>query len=337
MKKILHRAQGYLLCLLSVTSLQQARAQAVLYVAPGTDLTLSPGTALSTDLITLTPSSTFTLNGVTLTKNTTITHAASNTYISRVYAFSATTGSFSGNIQFGYLDGAELNGLPEANLELNIYNGTNWQPFAATTNNTVSNFVLTSLNNVTLNEMTLAAVSAPLPLRWGMVRAYRGNGQLFIEWEALQESNVGYFNIEKSSDGSAWSPIVRNIPARNLALPQQYRQTDPVYSPGKIFYRIREVDMDAHYSYSPVVAVAAENTRNTFVLFPNPVGNRFYIRGDNLAGLKQVQLFSGSGTLLKTWEGPQDSYPADLPAAGVYYVRLTLTDGSIRYETLVKN
>ena len=337
MKNILHCTRGYLFCLLFMASLHQVRGQTIVYVTPGTGITLAPGSNLTVDLLTLTPSSAFTMNGVTVTKNTTITHPAFNTYISRVYAFSSTTASFSGDVQFGYTDGAELNGLPEASLQLNIYDGAHWQSFAANTNNTVSNYVLTnSLSNVTLNELTLASASAPLPLRWGTVRAYRENGQLFIAWETLQENNVGFFNIEKSSDGRSWSTIIRNVPARDLALPQQYRESDPAYSPDMIFYRIKEVDLDGHFSYSSVVVVSPENTRNAFVLFPNPVENRFFISGDNLAGLKQVQLFSSSGVLLKTWEGPQGSYPVDLPAAGVYYVRLQKTDGSVQYEKLIK-
>lgn len=339
MKRLLHCKRGYLLCLLSMAFWYPVHAQDIIYVAPGTDLTISPGTTFSVDLLSLTPSSAFTMNGLTITKNTTISHPSynANTYISRVYAFSSTTNAFSGDIQMGYQDGAELNGLPEASLQLNIYNTAGWQAFPATTNNTVSNFVLTSsLSNVALNELTLAAASSPLPLTWGTVRAYRQNSQLFIEWEVLQENNVGYFNIEKSFDGASWSPIIRNIPARDLTSPQQYQQTDPVYSPEKIFYRIKEVDLDAKYSYSAIVVVSAENTRNTFVLYPNPVGDRFYIRGDNMAELKQVQLFSSSGVLLNTWEGPQDSYPVDQSATGGYYVRLTKTDGSIQYETLVK-
>jgi len=333
----MHCHRGYLLCLLSMIFLHHVRAQNILYIAPGTDLTISSGTNLSLDNFSLAPSSGFTMNGITLAKNTTISHAASGTYISRVYAFSGTTGSFSGNIQMGYQDGAELNGLPEAGLQLNLYNGVSWQAFAANMNNTVSNFVLTtSLSNVTLNELTLAASSSPLPLRWGVVGAYRRNNQVLIEWGTLQEYKLAYFNVEKSMDGSFWAAVIRDIPARNLDLPHQYQQTDPVYSPEKIFYRIRQVDIDGQYSYSAVVAVSAENSKNAFVLYPNPVKNSFYLSGDSRASLKRVQLITSGGVLLKTWESTQDSYPVDLLAAGVYYVRLTKTDGSTQYEILVK-
>jgi len=337
MKRLLHSNQNYLLCLLAMFFLQHASAQDIVYVTPGTGLTITPGTSFTMDLLTFTPSSNFTIDDMTVTRNTTITHPASNTYISRVYTFSSTTPTFSGDIQMGYQDGAELNGLDESTLQLNVYDGANWQPFVANTNNTVSNYVLTTgFSNFTLNEMTLAGTSAPLPLLWGKMSAYRQSGQVFIDWGTLQENNVGHFNIEKSFDGRSWSSILRNIPATNLSLPQEYHQADPVYSPDKLFYRIQEVDLDGQSSFSNVVAVSAEGSRNTLVIFPNPVGNRFYISGDNVAGLRQVQLLSASGILLKTWAGAQDGYAVDLPAAGVYYVRLTRSDGSVQYETLVK-
>jgi len=325
-----------ILLLLSMACLHHVQAQTIFYVVPGTTLTVGPGTSLSMDLLTLTPSSSFSLNDISVTRGTTITHPSVNTYVSRVYTFSSTTGSFSGDIQMDYQD-AELNGLPEASLQLNIYNGTAWQAYPATTNNTVSNYVLTSsLSNVTLNELTLAAAAAPLPLYWGKTRAYRQNNQVWIEWETLQESNVRHFDVEKSTDGGDWASIVRGIPARNLDLPQLYRQADPVYSPEKVFYRIREVDLDDRSGYSAVLVVSAENSKNPFVLFPNPMADRFYISGEDVSKLRQVQLFSSGGVLLKTWDGAQDSYRADLPATGVYYVRLTRMDGSIQYETIVK-
>jgi len=317
--------------------LHHVRAQTIFYVVPGTTLTVGPGTSLSMDLLTLTPSSSFSLNDISVTKNTTITHPSANAYVSRVYTFSSTTGSFSGDIRMDYLD-AELNGLPEASLQLNIYNGTAWQAYPAAANNTASNYVLTSsLSNVTLNELTLAAAAAPLPLYWGKVRAYRQNGQVWIAWETLQASNVSHFDVEKSMDGRDWAYIIRGIPARILALPQQYRVADPVYSPEKVFYRVREVDPDDHSSYSVVLVVSSENSKNAFVLYPNPLSDRFYIGGDDVTKLRQVQLFSSSGVLLKTWDGARDSYRADLPATGVYYVRLTRTDGGVQYETIVKN
>jgi len=339
MKNISCCRQGFLLCLLFMVVLHHARAQNIIYVTPGTDVTISPGTNFTVDLLTLTPSSAFTLSGVTVTKNATTSRTVTTPYISRVYAFSSTTAPFSGDIQMGYQDGAELNGLPEASLQLNIYNGVSYQAFIANTNNTVSNFVLTtSLNNVALNELALAGISGPLPLLWGKVLAYRQSNQVFIDWQTLQENNVAYFNIEKNTDGGSWSPIIRNIPARNLTLPQQYQQTDPVYSPGKILYRVIEVDLDGRSTYSRVVGISAENSMSTFVLSPNPVENRFYINGDNMASLKEVKLFNSAGVLLKTWQGAdaQGGYSVDQFPAGVYYLRLAKTDGSIQYDSMVK-
>jgi len=327
----------HLLLTFFIASLHHAHAQSVIYVTPGTTFTVASGTNLTMDLLSLTPSSSLTLNSITVTKNTTITYPSSNAYVSRVYDFSSPVGNFSGDIQMGYQD-AELNGLSESSLQLNNYNGSAWQAYTATTNNTVSNYVLTSsLSNVTLSELALAAAANPLPLYWSKTRAYRQSGQVWIEWQTLQSSNVSHFDVEKSTDGRGWASIIRNIPAINTSLPQQYRQTDPVYSPEKTFYRIRETDLDDHPAYSPVMVVSADNNKNIFVLFPNPVGDRFFISGDDPSKIKQVQVFSSGGVLLKTWQGPQDNYPAGLPATGVYHIRLTMTDGSIQYETILKN
>ncbi|HEY8687803.1 MAG TPA: hypothetical protein VIM07_01110 [Chitinophagaceae bacterium] len=98
----------------------------ILTLSPGSDLTIKQGTPFFADNIILTPSADFTLSNVSVNRNTSLSQPATNTNIARVYKFSGTTNFFSGSIQINYQDGAELNGLSENNLQLNIYNGAMW-------------------------------------------------------------------------------------------------------------------------------------------------------------------------------------------------------------------
>src|SRR6187397_1495605 len=105
----------------------------LLTVDPGASLTIQNGTQLHADGLTLIPSADFILSNVVLSRSATAIHPPVNIYISRVYQFSNTSNAFSGSVQIDYTDGAELNGIPEANLTLNIYNGTNWTAYPAGT------------------------------------------------------------------------------------------------------------------------------------------------------------------------------------------------------------
>src|SRR6188474_1854295 len=102
-----------------------AHAQ-LLTVDPGASLTIQNGAQFHVDGLTLIPSADFILSNVVLSRSATVVHTQVNPYISRVYQFSNTSNAFSGSVQINYNDGAELNGLAEEFLTLNIHNGTYW-------------------------------------------------------------------------------------------------------------------------------------------------------------------------------------------------------------------
>jgi hypothetical protein len=149
MKKLL-----FLFAYLLFTGMAQSQ---FLKISSGSNLTILSGTTFSSDGLMLIPSADFILSNTTLSKSATVIHKPFNNFISRVYQFSSISNPFSGTIKINYADGAELNGIQKSILSLNIFNGTAWIPYVATTRDTINNFVLTTgLNAVTLNEVTLA-------------------------------------------------------------------------------------------------------------------------------------------------------------------------------------
>src|SRR5690606_20274496 len=128
----------------------------------------------------------------------------------------------------------------------------------------------TSLINVHLNEIALAGVASPLPLRWGPVTASRISRSVLVEWIAEQQTDVSHFDVERSFDSRNWNAVKTGIPAFNLTS-KRYFVTDENYHSGQLFYRVKGTDKDGHYYYSPVRAVGAENISSEFILYPNPV------------------------------------------------------------------
>src|SRR5436190_6052638 len=130
-----------MLCLAALF-LCNAHAQ-LLTVDPGASLTIQNGTQVHADGATLIPSADLILSNVILSRSATVIHTQANPYISRVYQFSNTSDAFSGSIQINYTD-AELNGIAEANLNLNIQNGANWAAYPPITRYASANYVLTN-------------------------------------------------------------------------------------------------------------------------------------------------------------------------------------------------
>lgn len=313
-----------------------AMAQSQLSISSGTDFYISSGTLFSSNGISLTPSSGFTINGLSLSKSSTVSHSLSSTYISRVYQFSGNTNPFSGVIHFDY-DDSELNGLNESYLTVKIYNGTAWQNATTDTRDAVNDYVLTdALSNVTLNELTLVDDLSVLPLKWGPVNATRQEQNVDITWTTYQESNVDHFDVERSTDGINWSTVISSVPATNSGISHQYIQTDHQYLPERIYYRIKETDMDGQYNYSPVAVVNAILGINRLIIYPNPSASSFFIGNNASSEVKMVQLFNDNGALVKTWRDSQNSYNVSSLANGSYIVKVVLLDGSTQQFILQK-
>lgn len=142
---------GMFSCLLS------AAQTPIFTILPRTNHVIKSGTVVSMDGLVITPSKDFSLTGNSLTKKPTATNATTNTNINNYYAFSATTNAFTGMVRFNYAD-AELNGLNEADLKLNIFSPSKWNLQPNTSVNTIENFTQNNLSAVAMRELTLGYI-----------------------------------------------------------------------------------------------------------------------------------------------------------------------------------
>ena len=126
-------------------------------ILPRTNHVIKTGTVVSMDGLVITPSNDFSLTGNSLTRKPTATNATTNTNITNYYAFSANTNAFTGMVRFNYAD-AELNGLNEADLKLNIYSPSRWNLQPNTSVNTIDNFTQNNLTAVAMRELTLGYI-----------------------------------------------------------------------------------------------------------------------------------------------------------------------------------
>jgi hypothetical protein len=145
----------FIIIIIGILSCLFSAAQTPIFtIAPGTTHVIKSGTVVSMDGLVLTPSKDFSLTGKSLTHNTTASNTTTNTNINNYYAFNAATNAFTGAVKFNYSD-AELNGLNEANLKLNVYVPHKWVLQQNTSINTTDNFAQSSLSAVTMKELTL--------------------------------------------------------------------------------------------------------------------------------------------------------------------------------------
>ncbi len=306
-----------------------AKAQ-VLKVSTGTSLTILAGTVFKVDSLTLTPSGNFTLNDITLSKSATAIHTPINTYIQRVYQFSSNSNPFSGSVQMNYNDGAELNGIPENLLTLNIYNGSYWNETVANTRNGINNFVISnSLSNIILNEITLANHLNPLPLTWLSFKATKENQTVLIQWATAYEQNTKSFTVKHSSDGINWTNISNQAATGfgNTGSRYSYVHANPII--GSNFYQIMQTDRDEKFSYSEIRSVKFLSKEEPFSIMANPVINDILIVQIN--AITTIALYTAEGKLL--WQEHVNAGTKNIDvsgfAKGIYLIKANTTTQKI--------
>src|SRR5690606_1654324 len=96
---------------------------------------------------------------------------------------------------------------------------------------------------VNMQELTLAAAQAALPLQWGEVKGNCNGDAITIQWETLQEQKTKQFVVERSSDGNAWQAIQLKAAAGQSNSGIVYSVQDSSISNAALwYYRIKSVD-----------------------------------------------------------------------------------------------
>ena len=117
-------------------------------------MTIKGNSYIHYDGFTLTPNADFHLFNTKLSKLGATSNTISSS-INRSYLFTTATSSFTGSLKISYQEG-ELNGETENSLGLVSFNGSNWENQTTTSSDTNSNFIIASVNDKTLKEITLS-------------------------------------------------------------------------------------------------------------------------------------------------------------------------------------
>ena len=96
-----------------------------------------------------------------------------------------------------------------------------------------------------------------------------------VSWITATEINNNYFTLEKSKSLMDWVPVTHIPGAGNSNAIKKYSYTDDEPYPGISFYRLKQVDFDGAFSFSPVASVNFTSDEDAiFNVYPTrSVGN----------------------------------------------------------------
>ncbi|MEO5889089.1 MAG: T9SS type A sorting domain-containing protein [Ferruginibacter sp.] len=123
----------------------------------------------------------------------------------------------------------------------------------------------------------------PLPVRLFSFTASLKNNNAQLLWKTSNEENVKLYQVERSTNGINFEKT-GSVAASNTAGSHTYNYEDQGFSlalgrSGVVYYRLKMIDVDGQFSYSPVVALTGRAGAGLNVsVYPNPVSSVLNLR-----------------------------------------------------------
>lgn len=191
------------------------------------------------------------------------------------------------------------------------------------------------------NDVYAAKTSAEgrIPVEYALFEASVEEGNVLLHWITESETNSFSFVIERSFDGASWHRIGDMAAAGNSStrLPYYFTDAGP-FAAGTVSYRLKQIDTDGTYAYSPAVTVAIGQAGAFAIhsLYPQPAVSTSTMRVavPELSPLR-VSIYNTLGILVRSVPGAGPYQPGVHDIAlplnglpdGIYTVAVSGTSG----------
>lgn len=153
-----------------------------------------------------------------------------------------------------------------------LLSGETNQSYIATEEENYSCAVTYSTTNCGFPTISDEAPLVLLPLDLLSFRVMPKNDQVLLNWEVANLLHFSHYDIQRSTDGYTFEKI-KQIPTADVS---HYSYLDESPPGGTLYYRLKLVDLDGQFDYSPIKSLQFDKTEIT--LFPNPVQEVLHIQ-----------------------------------------------------------
>ena len=183
-------------------------------------------------------------------------------------------------------------------------------------------------------KATFNITSTTLPVSLVSFNAQASSHMATLDWATAVERSNAYFDVERSLDAQSFERVGRVEGQGTTTARQQYTFTDESPSRGTNYYRLRQVDTDGRFAYSPVRAVQIRNNGELAIL-GNPATEQLGVAG--LEAGSTVDLLDMTGKLRSRQSNTDSRLHIDvrnLPS-GTYLLRVAEPAGTQTKRVLV--
>lgn len=192
---------------------------------------------------------------------------------------------------------------------------------------TTENINCTAPPNFRIDDF-MVGENLDLPVHWLRFDVQVIDRQAYLTWLTAEETQNDYFDVERSTDGFRYQSLAALKSQGNSRAPQTYHFTDPAPAKGPNYYRLRQVDTDGRYAYSPVVTAIMDGA---FVrLSPTAATDVLRLTANEPSEETRTwQIFDTGGRLLQSgiWEAESVQHELTISNLPQGHYALRLTDG----------
>jgi hypothetical protein len=185
-------------------------------------------------------------------------------------------------------------------------------------------------NNLSaFSQFGIGMTTTPLPVTLTDFNARRiAKDFVALDWSTSLEQNDRGFDVQRRLDNDSTFGSVAFVPSLapggNSSEPLHYYFTDTNAYAGISYYRLRQVDLDNHFSYSAIKAVPGlAGSGITVSLYPNPGHGQFTLRVDGTDGSFGAIITDDRGQTIRSIRATGNSnVSVSGLQAGIYFIYL---------------
>lgn len=167
-----------------------------------------------------------------------------------------------------------------------------------------------------------------------------GNNNV-LQWTTSSEINSSYYDIERSFDSRSFEKIA-SVKSKNNINGSSYNVNDNIsaLSVKNYYYRLKMVDVDGKFTYSPVVNIKLSSVKELISVLGNITSGpvKIIIPQSLLATDINAELVNSDGRVVKQYNFKESLNTIDLSnmARGMYYLRFVQSGAVIQTNKIVK-
>ncbi len=144
-----------------------------------------------------------------------------------------------------------------------------------------------------------ATISGCVPVELLAFTGKTENGTVALDWMTASEIDNSHFEVERSFDGNKFEVLGKVQGAGTTVITQLYNFMDLTPRIGVNYYRLKQIDLDGEFDYSPTIAIDLAKEKITAEVFPSPASGVLNVRVNK--AIANIQIYDLTGRTVATY------------------------------------